>query len=124
MENYVNTLGMIIEADVAKQPFIDSTRIDSIELEDYVSFIITYNSDNQLYTIDANDEMEKDGSIPLMHFFNALYYGGGIESVVKSTLCTISFTTQDTLYDIEYELVNQNGSIIINNRYIQKTPQP
>ena len=120
--NYFEEMAEMMTEDVLAHPFIDSIYIDSLKQEDYVSVIMTYNSDNQLYTIDANDELEKDGSIPLMHFFNTIYYGGGIESVVKSTAFTFSFTNNDTTYDVVYEFVNQNGSIIINNRFIQKTP--
>ena len=120
--NYFEEMAEMMTEDVLAHPFIDSIYIDSLKQEDYVSVIMTYNSDNQLYTIDANDELEKDGSIPLMHFFNTIYYAGGIESVVKSTAFTFSFTNNDTTYDVVYEFVNQNGSIIINNRFIQKTP--
>ena len=120
--NYFEEMAEMMTEDVLAHPFIDSIYIDSLKQEDYVSVIMTYNSDNQLYTIDANDELEKDGSIPLMHFFNTIYYAGGIESVVKSTAFTFSFTNNDTTYDVVYEFVNQNGSIIIHNRFIQKTP--
>ena len=127
--NYFEEMAEMMTEDVLAHPFIDSIYIDSLKEEDYVSVIMTYSSDNQLYTIDTydvisddNDELEKDGYLPLMHFYNTIYYGGGIESVVKSTSFTFSFTTKDTTYDVVYEFVNQNGSIIINNRYIQKTP--
>ena len=122
--NYFEEMADMMTEDVLAHPFIDSIYIDSLKQEDYVSVIMTYSSDNQLYTIDANDEQEKDGSIPLMHFFNTIYYGGGIESVVKSTAFTFSFTTKDTTYDVVYEFNNQNGSTVISNRYIQKTTQP
>ena len=120
--NYFEGMAEMMTEDVLAHPFIDSIYIDSLKQEDYVSVIITYSSDNQLYTIDANDELEKDGSIPLKRFVNTIYYGGGIESVVKSTAFTFSFTTKDTTYDVVYEFINQNGSTIISNRYIQKTP--
>jgi hypothetical protein len=122
--DYFEGIGQIMEEDILAHPIVDPTLIDSLITDDVVTIVLTYTSDNQLYTINANDEWEKDGSIPLMHFFNTLYYGGGIDSVVKSTLCTITFTTKDTIYDVEYEFVNQNGSPIINNRYIQQAPQP
>lgn len=127
--NYFEEMAEMMTEDVLAHPFIDSIYIDSLKEEDYVSVIMTYNSDNQSYTInvsdaivDDNDEWEKDGSIPLMHFYNTIYYSGGIESVVKSTSFTFSFTTKDTTYDVVYEFVNQNGSTVIGNRYIQKTP--
>ena len=112
----------MVEYDVIAHPVIDSIRIDSSKIDDTFSVILTYNSDNQLYTINPNDEYEKDGSIPLMHFFNTMYYGDGIESVVMNTLFTFSFTDKSTTYKIEYELVNQDGSIIINNKKIHKMP--
>ena len=121
-DNYIEEMVKMMTEDALAHPFIDSIYIDSLKQEDYVSVIMTYSSDNQLYTIDANDELEKDGSIPLMHFFNTIYYGGGIESVVKSTAFTFSFTNNDTTYDVVYEFNNQNGSTVISNRYIQKTP--
>ena len=129
--NYFEEMADMMTEDVLAHPFIDSIYIDSLKQEDYVSVIMTYNSDNQLYTIDTydttgddNDEWEKDGFIPIMHFYNTIYYGGGIESVVKSTSFTFSFTTKDAIYDVVYEFINQNGSTVISNRYIQKTPQP
>ncbi|MBR5168430.1 MAG: hypothetical protein IKW86_10265 [Salinivirgaceae bacterium] len=122
--NYIEKIGKMVAYDVIAHPVIDSIRIDSSKIDDTTSVILTYNSDNQLYTINPNDEYEKDGSIPLMHFFNTMYYGGGIESVVKSTAFTFSFTNNDTTYDVVYEFVNQNGSTVISNRYIQKTTQP
>ena len=127
--NYFEEMAEMMAEDVLAHPFIDSIYIDSLKEEDYVSVIMTYSSDNQLYTIDTydvigddNDELEKDGYLPLMHFYNTRYYGGGIESVVKSTSFTFSITTKDTTYDVVYEFINQNGSTIISNRYIQKTP--
>ena len=124
-DNYFEEMVKMMTEDAMAHPFIDSTRIDSLKTDDdMASAVLTYGADNRLYTIGANDEWEKDGSIPLMHFFNTIYYGGGIESVVKSALFTFSFTDRDTIYDVVYEFVNQNGSMIINNRYIQKTPQP
>ena len=121
-DNYFEEMVKMMTEDAMAHPFIDSTRIDSLKTDDdMASAILTYSSDNQLYTIDANDEWEKDGSIPLLHFFNTIYYGGGIESVGKSAVFTFSFTDHDTIYDVVYEFVNQNGSMIINNRYIQKT---
>ena len=120
LETYIETAGMIVAADIAEHPFIDSIFIDTTKVDGTFSLVLKYNSDNQLYTIN----LEEESDFPAMHFFNAIYYGGGIESVVKSALFTFSFTDRDTIYDVVYELVNQNGSIIINNRYIQKTPQP
>lgn len=122
--DYFDAIGKIMEEDILANPIVGPTLIDSLKTDDVVTIVLTYTSDNQLYTINANEEWDKDGSIPLMHFFNTIYYGGGLDSVVKSTLCTITFTTKDTIYDVEYEFVNQNGSPIISNRYIQKTPQP
>lgn len=122
MENYVDTIGMIVGTDLAENPFVDSIRIDSSKIDDMVFVVLKYNSDNQLYSINFDDG-EAD-EISSMHFCNAIYYGGGIESVVKSSLFTFSFTDQDTIYDVVYEIVNQNGSPIISNRYIQKTPKP
>ena len=122
--NFIEKIGKMVEYDVIAHPVIDSIRIDSSKIDDTNSVILTYNSDNQLYTINPNDEYEKDGSIPLMHFFNTIYYGGGIESVVKSTAFTFSFTTKDTIYDVVYEFINHNGSTVISNRYIQKMTQP
>ncbi|MBO7434170.1 MAG: hypothetical protein J6U13_10515 [Salinivirgaceae bacterium] len=122
--NFIEKIGKMVEYDVIAHPVIDSIRIDSSKIDDTTSVILTYSSDNQLYTINPNDEYEKDGSIPLMHFFNTMYYGDGIESVVMSTAFTFSFTNNDTTYDVVYEFVNQNGSTVISNRYIQKTTQP
>ena len=66
--NYFEGMAEMMTEDVLAHPFIDSIYIDSLKQEDYVSVIMTYSSDNQLYTIDANDELEKDGSIPLCTF--------------------------------------------------------
>ena len=122
--DYFEGIGQIMEEDILAHPIVTPTLLDSLITDDVVNIVLTYTSDNQLYTINANEEWDKDMSIPLMHFFNALYYGGGIESVVKSASCTITLNTQDTIYDVEYEFVNQDGSPIINNRYIQQAPKP
>ena len=120
--DYFEGIGQIMEEDILAHPIVDPTLIDSLITDDVVNIVLTYASDNQLYSINFDDG-EAD-EISSMHFFNTIYYGGGIESVVKSSLFTFSFTDQDTIYDVVYEIVNQNGSPIISNRYIQKTPQP
>ncbi|MBO4602542.1 MAG: hypothetical protein J5651_05220 [Salinivirgaceae bacterium] len=118
--NFIEKIGKMVAYDVIAHPVIDSIRIDSSKIDDTISVVLTYSSDNQLYTINPNDEYEKDGSIPLMHFFNTMYYGDGIESVVMSTLFTFSFTNKNIVYKIEYELVNHNDSTTIKNRKIQE----
>ena len=122
LDNLIETSGMIVEKDLAEHLSIDSILIDSIKIIDDASpiVVLTYNSDNQSYTINLNEE-ETD-SFPAMHFFNTIYYGGGIESVVKRLLFASSFSIQDTIYDIEYELVNKGDTLVISNRYIQKKP--
>lgn len=125
LETYIETAGMIVSADIAEHPFIDSVFIDTTKIDGTFSLIMEYYSDNQLYTINLEEDEDDESDVfPAMHFFNTIYYGGGIESVVKSSLFTFSFTDQDTIYDVVYEIVNQNGSPIINNRYIQQAPQP
>ena len=120
--DYFEGIGQIMEEDILAHPIVDPTLIDSLITDDVVNIVLTYASDNQLYSINFDDG-EAD-EISSMHFFNTIYYGGGIESVVKSSLFTFSFTDQDTIYDVVYEIVNQNGSPIINNRYIQQAPKP
>ena len=118
----METTGMIVEKDLAEHLSIDSILIDSIKIIDDASpiVVLTYNSDNQSYTINLNEE--ENDSYPAMHFANTVYYGGGIESVVKRLLFASSFSIQDTIYDIEYELVNKGDTLVISNRYIQKKP--
>lgn len=118
----METTGMIVEKDLAEHLSIDSILIDSIKIIDDASpiVVLTYNSDNQSYTINLNEE--ENNSYPAMHFANTIYYGGGIESVVKRLLFASSFSVQDALYDIEYELILQGDSLVISNRYIQKKP--
>lgn len=118
----METTGMIVEKDLAEHLSIDSILIDSIKIIDDASpiVVLTYNFDNQSYTINLNEE--ENDSYPAMHFANTIYYGGGIESVVKSLLFASSFSIQDALYDIEYELILQNDSLVISNRFIQKKP--
>lgn len=122
LDNLIETSGMIVEKDLAERLSIDSILIDSIKIIDDASpiAVLTYNSDNQSYTINLNEE--ENNSYPAMHFANTIYYGGGIESVVKRLLFASSFSVQDALYDIEYELILQGDSLVISNRYIQKKP--
>ena len=78
LDNLIETSGMIVEKDLAEYLSIDSILIDSIKIIGDASpiVVLTYNSDNQSYTINLNEE-ETD-SFPAMHFFNTIYYGGGI----------------------------------------------
>ena len=125
LETYIETAGIIVSADIAEHPFIDSVFIDTTKIDGTFSLIMEYYSDNQLYTINLEEDNDDESDVfPAMHFFNTIYYGGGIESVVKSTSFTFSFTTKDAIYDVVYEFINQNGSTVISNRYIQKTTQP
>ncbi len=121
---YVEKIGKTVFADIVAHPCFDTICVDTADLKrgDILSIILKYNADNKLDITKAdNNDYE------LMHFYNAIFLSGGIESVMGSLLFSFFYIKYERgeepkikRYKINYEFVQQKDSIIIYNRTLRE----